>query len=234
MVISLVVLCAHMHTLIPDQAFSRKGYPVGIRYVFCHPFEHDVHATKRPETLRVVAPDGTVEDLLPALVKDGEWFRFAYTPERRGDHYVLLTAPVAVEDGAAVRESAKLILHVQSQQGWERPVAGEGLDIVPLTRPYGIRPGSAFRGRVLWRGAPVGNCRLEVEMYNETPPKEVPADEFVTAAAVTDEAGIFVVSVPERGWWSVTATKEGETEARDGAQVPVTHRMTFWFSVGVD
>ena len=36
MAMLFIVLCAHVHTVIPDKAFLRKGRPVAIRYMFCH------------------------------------------------------------------------------------------------------------------------------------------------------------------------------------------------------
>ncbi len=228
----LIALCAHFHTVIPEEAFLKKGRSVEVRYFYGHPFEHEVALTKRPDRLYVISPDGTTEDLLSALKEDGTGFRFTFTPAVRGDHYLVLRAPPAVEADVVYRESSKVILHVQSQRGWDRPVLREGLDIVPLTRPYGLYEHSVLRARVEWKGKPLAGARVEIEKYNAAPPKELPEDPFITSVVVTDEAGIFVASLPEAGWWSVTVTVKGAPERRGKRELPVKHVLTFWFPVG--
>jgi cobalt/nickel transport protein len=232
MLCSLIALCAHLHTVIPEEAFLRKGRTVSIRYFYGHPFEHEVIAAKRPDRLYVVSPDGTKEDLLPAVKADGKGFRLTFTPKERGDHYLVLHAPPVVEDDLVYRESAKVILHVQSQRGWETSVLRDGLDIVPLTRPYGLYGGSVLRARVLWNGKPLARARVAVEKYNAAPPKELPEDPFITAVVLTDEAGTFIASLPEAGWWALTAEVAGLPERREGNELNVKHVLTFWLPVG--
>jgi cobalt/nickel transport protein len=231
MLVSIVALCVHMHTVIPDQAFLRKGRETGITYVYGHPFEHEIMTARRPASLVVAGPGGTVEDLLPRLEKAGPGYRVLFTPKERGDHYLILRAPPAVEDGAVHRAAAKVILHVQSQQGWNR-APGAGLDIVPLIRPYGLAAGSVFRGRVLFNGEPVTGATVEVEKYNPAAPASLPDDAFITGVSVTDGAGTFVANLPEPGWWCVSATVARGTERHEGTELPVEHVLTFWFPVG--
>ena len=233
MLVSVLCLCAHMHTLIPEQAFLRKGRDVAIRYLYCHPFEHEVVTTEKPRELFVVSPRGTKEDLLPSLTKLKDGYRLRFTPKERGDHYLLVRAPVEkMANGGEYHRGAKLILHVQSQVGWDRPL-GAGLDIVPLTRPYGLRPGCPFRARVTWNGKPVSDCSVEVEKYNAAPPTDLPDDSFVTAVVKTDAAGLFVAHLPESGWWSVTATVDVPGTPGTTAAPAVKHVLSFWLPVGL-
>src|SRR5262249_52878701 len=87
-------------------------------------------------------------------------FRFTYAPAERGDHVFLFTSPPAwmPEEKHFLEDRTKVVLHVESQHGWEREVAPNKPDpvepaeqlseIIPLTRPYGLAPGVAFRVEV--------------------------------------------------------------------------------------
>jgi cobalt/nickel transport protein len=238
MLFAYVVLAAHMHTVIPDPEPMRKGRAIAASYLFCHPFEHEVEATAPPAAAFVVGPDGARHDIAGTAEKAGETFRLSFTPPERGDYYLVVRAPDERLQGATaggggrsstvVRAAAKCILHVQSQVGWDRPLE-RGLDIVPLTRPYGLRPGVAFRARVVLDGTPVAGCEVEIERYNAAPPKTLPPDEFVTAVVKTDAQGIFVATLPEAGWWGLAASvvaAEGE------AGSDVKHVLVSWVPVG--
>jgi len=233
MLLAFVALCAHMHTLIPDHAFLRKGRLFSIRYLYCHPYEHELLTQKKPAELFVISPRGETEDLLPSLKEAKEGFTVAFRPMERGDYYLVLRAHPLVEEGTVIRASAKVVLHVQAQKGWDRR-AGKGLDIVPLTRPYGLRPGTAFRARVTWNGEPVAGVHVEIEKYNPAPPKELPDDAFVTGVVKTDKEGIFVATPTEPGWWSVTVRRPCGKETRAGKRLESEAVLTFWFPVGIE
>jgi hypothetical protein len=61
------------------------------------------------------------------------------------------------EDQEFLQDSVKVVLHVQAQKGWDAVagLAGSGLELVPLTRPYGLQPGIAFQAQVLADGKPL-------------------------------------------------------------------------------
>jgi len=233
MTICLVALCVHMHTLIPEHAFLKRARPAVVRYAFMHPFEHQFGTTPVPGKVQLSAPDGSVEDLTGKGIREDAWYRFSLQPRKRGDYYFLVEARPRVEDGVLLHEGAKVVLHVQSQNGWYRTVRAEKLDILPLTRPYGLVPPAVFQGKVLFGGKPCAGCTLEIEKYNPVPPSRLPEDEFITLTAVTDSNGLFTVSLPDLGWWAVTAVWTAGTEKVGGKELPVKHVFTFWIAVGV-
>ncbi len=228
-VLVYAALCAHMQILIPEQPSVRKGQATRIEYFVGHPFEHEIQDAPRPEAFVAVSPAGAVEDLLPGLTKDGRKYACTFTPKERGDYYLVARAPVREEEGVRCHESVKLVLHVQSQTGWETPRGG-GLDIVPLTRPYGLAAGGVFRGKVVWNGAPVAGARIEVERYNPAPPAALPPDEFVTAVVKTDEQGIFVAHCATAGWWALAV--HGDAPPAPG-EAPARHTLCFWIHAGM-
>jgi uncharacterized GH25 family protein len=72
---------------------------------------------------------------------------------------------------------------------------------------------------------------VEVERYNPAPPKTLPADEFITRTVKTDPNGVATVTLPEPGWWAITAITDGGTRIRDGKAYPVKVRSTLWVPV---
>ncbi|HAK97501.1 MAG TPA: hypothetical protein DCM87_21555 [Planctomycetes bacterium] len=227
-VLAYTALCAHMLILIPEQPSVRKDRPTRIEYFTGHPFEHEIQDAPGPEAFFAVAPGGAVEDLLPGVTRHGKKYACTFTPKERGDYYIVARAPVREEDGVRCRDSAKLVLHVQSQTGWETPRGG-GLDIVPLTRPYGLAAGGVFRGKAAWNGAPLAGARIEVERYNPAPPAALPPDEFITAVVKADEQGIFVAQCMTAGWWALAVHADAPPAA---GEAPVRHSLCFWLHAG--
>ena len=240
--IMLVILApagasAHYHILLPDRPATTTGKPVTITYQFGHPFEHQLFDTQPPRQLYVLAPDGCKIDLLAGLEKfscDGAEgkpvaaFRARFTPQKRGDHIVVAeTAPVTVEgEKQPLRDLVKVIVHVQTQNGWDRAVGATGLpEPLPLTRPYGLVPGMAFRAEFTAgekTGQPLAGILVEMERYNATTPKELPRDEQITRTARTDRVGTATVTPTESGWWAITGVRDKEVTRQRG---------TLWFYV---
>ncbi len=184
-------------------------------------------------------------------------YRLRFTPEERGDYVFLLrTPPIWMEDEKEFwQDTVKVVLHVQAQRGWdEGEIAGEW---EPLTRPYGLPPGVAFQAR-LWvplvglerPPRPVGptgldtrpreaprvlaskSCLVEIERYNPAPPPRLPPDEQITRTARTDPGGVVTATLPEPGWWCLTArVKDSDKKERDGKEYPLRQRSTLWVYV---
>jgi uncharacterized GH25 family protein len=229
---------AHYHILLPEPHATKTGEVVTLTYQFGHPFEHQLFDTQPPQQLFVIAPDGTKIDLMGKLEKitvdgiDGKKvaaFQAKYTPVKRGDHIVVAVAtPVKVEgESLPLHDFVKVIVHVQTQNGWDRKAEVAGFpEPLPLTRPYALVPGIAFRAEFAEPGEaggrPVGGALVEVERYNPTPPKELPPDEHITRTARTDRIGTVTVTPTEPGWWAVTAIRD-----KDGTR----QRGTLWVFV---
>jgi uncharacterized GH25 family protein len=168
-------------------------------------------------------------------------YRLRFTPEQRGDYTLVLTTPPIwmEEDQEFLQDSVKVVLHVQAQNGWDRtagPSRETGLELVPLTRPYGLQPGTVFQAQALAgagkRPTPLAGALVEVERYNRMPPRSLPPDEQITRTAKTDPNGVATCTLPEAGWWAITVQQRGQAQAEhDGKPFPVRRRATLWVYV---
>jgi uncharacterized GH25 family protein len=243
-----VPVVAHYNMLLPSRHSVKKGEEVTFTYQFGHPYEHQLFDAPRPERLLVVNPKGDRVDLLARVEKvelpAGEGkkvtgYRFRFTPAERGDYIFLLrTPPIWMEeDGKFLQDSVKVVLHVQAQKGWGEAV-DLGPELTPLTRPYGLLPGTVFQAqaRVVRQTrfavtTPLSGFLVEVERYNATSPKELPADEFITRTVKTDPNGVVTTTLPEAGWWCLAVGVDGEPRERDGKKRPFEQRAILWVYV---
>jgi cobalt/nickel transport protein len=234
---------AHFNMLLPDKASAKKDEAVTLTYQWGHPFEHQLFDAPAPDKLTVLAPDGKATDLTKALEKttvpaaEGKKvaaYQLKFTPDQRGDFvFVLRTPPIWMEaDEEFFEDTVTVVLHVEAQKGWDK-AAADAIQLVPMTRPYGLQPGMVFQARVagpVFLGT-VADALVEVERYNATPPKELPPDEQITRAVKTDPNAIATCTLTEPGWWSLTAHREGTRREREGKKYPVRQRATLWVFV---
>jgi cobalt/nickel transport protein len=235
-------LYAHYSMLFPESATARPGQPVTILFQWGHPFEHQLANAPPPTSLTVLSPSGKKAELTKALqevallpgAKGGSIraFRLRFAPDERGDYiFILHGSPIWMdEDRAFFQDTVHVVLHVQAQKGWDNSV-GKGLEMMPLTRPYGLQPGMVFQARVLADGKALTGAMVEVERYNASPPSILPPDEHITRTAKTDPGGVATVSLTEPGWWGLTAAREGGKKEHDGKTYPVRERVTLWVHV---
>jgi cobalt/nickel transport protein len=237
---------AHFNMLLPQTASAKKGEAVTLTYQWGHPFEHQLFDAPHPQSLIVLAPDGKKTELTAKLekttrkagAKEVTAYQLRFTPEQRGDYvFVLQTPPIWMEEESEfLQDSVKVVLHVQAQKGWDN---GSGFEFVPLTRPYGLRPGMVFQARIFARvRARVGyetralaNSLVEVERYNAAPPKELPPDEHITRTVKTDNNGVVTTTLTEPGWWCLTTVRAGGAQEKDGKTYPIRQRSTLWVFV---
>lgn len=236
---------AHFHMLMPDRHSIKTDETVTLTYQFGHPFECELFDADRPEKARVFAPDGKETDLLLKLDKvelpgkDGKkmaGYRVKFTPVDRGDYTFVFDSPAVwlEEEKHFLHDSVRVVVHVQTQNGWDHLCTGErGFGIVPMTRPYGLRPGTVYQARIIEGGS----HRVEVERYNSTPPKELPPDELITLTLRSDRAGVATCSLPDPGWWVICATRNPMAmnlppkKERDGKSHPIIERAVLLVSV---
>ncbi len=232
---------AHFNMLLPQTASAKKGETQTILYQWGHPFEHQLFDAPQPQSLIVRTPDGKRLDLTDKLEKitrkcaDKETtvYQLRFTPAERGDYVFLLrTPPIWMEeDGEFLEDIVKTVLHVQVQKRWD---ATEGeFEFGPLTRPYGLRPLMTYQARIaLPRGEAVSELSLvEIERYNASPPKKLPADEQITRTVKLDPNGVATTTLTEPGWWSLTVSRPKGTRQREGKSFPVRQRATLWVFV---
>jgi cobalt/nickel transport protein len=246
---SLLLFClsaarAHYSMLMPVKHAVKKGEAVTLTYQWGHAFEHQLSDAPKPESVFVLSPDGKKTDLTKSLEKDVEMgeknkptiYNFRFTPGERGDYvFVLRTPPIWMEEEHAfVQDLVKVVVHVQSPNEWDA-YAQEDLEMVPLTRPYGLQAGMVFQAQVRERfksdGKPVPKVLVECERYNAKMPKELPPDEQITRAAKTDPNGVVTCTLTDPGWWCVAAQREGGKKEREGKTYPVRQRAIHWIYV---
>jgi cobalt/nickel transport protein len=115
-----------------------------------------------------------------------------------------------------------------AEEGWDRPV-GAKMEIVPLTRPYGLYAPGSFTGRVLFQGKPVAGADLEIEYFNPDGALKAPADPYVTLSARADAGGVFTFTAPWDGWWGLAALKEDTVKLKkDGKDKKVEVGGVIW------
>ncbi|PLX39850.1 MAG: DUF4198 domain-containing protein, partial [Deltaproteobacteria bacterium] len=111
--------------------------------------------------------------------------------------------------------------------GWDEP-AGAKVEILPLTRPYGLWTGNIFTGVVMKDGKPLPSAEVEVEYLNEdgiTPP----SDSYITQVVKADEGGVFSYAMPREGWWGFAALVEGDKKLEhEGKMYPVEIGGVIW------
>lgn len=243
------IAAAHYHILLPDKTAAATDQPITVTLRFGHPFEHQMFPTQKPRRAVVVTPDEKLVDLnakteqIELPVAKGEpltTYRWAYTPTQRGDYvFAVQCDPVWLADeGVYLEDTVKVTVHVLAQKNWDG-VAGARFELIPLTRPYGLRAGMVFQALAISRDdvaprsefEPQPATLVEVERYNPTPPKELPPDEHITRTLKTDPSGVATATLTEAGWWALTAVRDGGVRQRGGKSVPVKQRTTLWVHV---
>jgi cobalt/nickel transport protein len=236
---------AHYYILTLDKPSIAKDETVTCTLRFGHPFEHQMFAAQKPTRVAVRLPDGTTTDLTAKLQRNEgatpggkplDSFEWKFTPTQRGDHIFTVQAPPIWmgEENVYLHDAVKVILHVQTQVGWESP-GGLPFELVPLTRPYGLRAGMVFQTLVQSADGddtrPLPRTLVEIERFNLTPPKELPPDEHITRSVRSDPKGVATTTLTEPGWWALTAVRDGGTRERGGRAFPVVQRSTLWIFV---
>jgi cobalt/nickel transport protein len=238
---------AHFNMLLPDKPSAKKGGEVVITYQWGHPFEHQLFNAQPPESVMVHSPDGKSTNVtkeikkvqLPAEDKKTVTaYTLSVTPDQRGDYVIVLkTPPIWMEeDKEFLQDTVKVVVHVQAQKGWDHRTLVHGIEMTPLTRPYGLQPGMTFQAifenhQLDLKKQALVNALVESEHYNPKPPKVLPPDEQMTRSAKTDPNGVVTCTLTEPGWWCIAAHHSDGEKERDGKKYPIRHRAIHWVYV---
>lgn len=234
------LLLGHFHMLLPESPTAGTGDTVRVTYLKGHPFEHEIIEVERPSVVKAHPPTGEPHTLAPCPGKPGPskakpaGHTYCYEVPRRGDHIITATTRPVLDKGhgVLVENHLKVILHSRTQNGWDRAV-GQKLEIVPLIRPYGLKPGWVFQARVLLDGSPREGVEIEVEKYNESPPSRLPEDEFITRTSRTAPGGVLTTTLDEPGWWLLHASvSSGTRRDAQGTEYPLVVSATLSVYVG--
>jgi cobalt/nickel transport protein len=179
---------------------------------------------------------GKKTDLKPSLKEvkvDGHsTWQGTYKVKRPGD-YIFYMVPKPywepAEDCFIVHYTKTVIDALGAEEGWDEPL-GLKMEIVPLTRPYGLYAGNSFSGQVFYKGKPLPGAEVEVEYYNQDGKRKAPAGAYVTQVVKADERGVFTWAMPWSGWWGFAAlhTDEDRQLEQDGKKKDVEVGGVFW------
>ncbi|MFC1736349.1 DUF4198 domain-containing protein [Candidatus Hydrogenedentota bacterium] len=245
--LSSAIAHAHFNILLPSDYHmwhGRKDRATEFKVIWGHGYEHIWFDAEVPEELIAVSPSGEKTNLLDGLKKsmvtgrDGKDYRafsLSYRPKERGDHIIAMKAALVYdrEQEVYLQDYAKSIFHVQDKLAWDRNV-GMKLELVPLTRPYGLQVGGVFQAQVLLEGKPLAACEVEFEKYQRRAPsqKDTPPETFITFEAKTDPNGIVTFGLHEEGWFALTAINVTKEHAKpNGVLAPIVERSTLWINI---
>ncbi len=243
------VSLAHFHTFWPDSpnGYAALGKPVTWQYFWGHPYELIAFDAEPPQ-VHAVTPDGARVDVEPepTAMLDPESgaerraFTFSYVPEAIGDHWIVLESPpYLVKEGKAVQHYVKQCLHVMAEVGWDRRL-GLPIEVVPLTRPYGLEAGFAFTARAYLDGEPLADAMVKIEKLNGffVPAEALPTDQFgredvpmITRTAKTGPLGCVTYTLDEPGWWMISVAAESGTVEIKGTRYARGLRGGLWVHV---
>ena len=226
---------AHFGMVIPDSNLMERPGVVTLDFRFWHPMEGVGMDLAKPTEAGVFLA-GKKTSLLSALrekkVGKHTTWQAAYKVKRPGD-YIFYMAPQPYwepsEDCYIVHYTKAVVSALGAEEGWDQPV-GLKMEIVPLTRPYGLYAGNSFTGRVLYKGKPLAGSEVEVEFYNTDGKRKALAGSYITQVVKADNNGVFTWSMPWPGWWGFSAlhTDEDRKIKRDGKDKDVEVGGVLW------
>lgn len=227
---------AHFGMLIPAKPVLSKADPKTIELLlsFSHPMEGVGMDMAKPKAFGVLA--GTAKEdlasgLKPAQVMGKAAWGASYTFKRPGV-YIFHFEPEPywepAEDSFIVHYTKVVVPAFGGEEGWDREV-GHPIEIVPLTRPFGLYAGNVFQGIVKQNGKPAPFAEVEIEFYNREGKAEPPTEYQVTQVVKADRNGVFTYAAPRPGWWGFAALAPAEFKLKkDGKDKAVEIGGVIW------
>ncbi len=214
------VASAHFLMLIPDSDVKEHSRTVHLWTEFTHPAEGGPTMYYQIEKSGAfvggkVFPLKWKKEPVPAMSgssKMVEKYETTFTIFRPGVYQFFVWQKPYYEPSEEqyIQQIAKVYVEAFGlEKGWRKPI-GLPVEIVPVTRPFGLWEGNTFKARVYVNGKPAPNVRVEIEYYNKNH-VEYPNDALITQVVRTDDRGYFVYSIPWSGWWGFSAITDGGT-----------------------
>ena len=227
---------AHFGMLIPSKATVSKADPrtVDMQISFSHPMEVVGMDMAKPKAYGVVA-GSSKEDLLgtlkPIQVMGKAAWTAPYTLKKPGV-YIFHMDPEPywepAEDAFIVHYTKVVVTVFGDEEGWDKEV-GQKIEIVPLTRPFGLYTGNVFQGIVKVGGKNMPYAKVEIEFYNQDEKAEAPNEYMVTQTVKSDRNGVFTYAAPRAGWWGFAALTTADFKLKkDGQEKPVEIGGVIW------
>ena len=175
------------------------------------------------------------EDLLgtlkPIQVMDKAAWSSQFTLKKPGV-YIFYMDPEpyweSAEDSFISHYTKVVVPAFGEEEGWDKEV-GQKIEIVPLTRPFGLYAGNVFQGIVKLDGKPSPYAAVEIEFYNKDNNVEAPTEYMVTQSVKADRNGVFTYAVPKAGWWGFAALTTADFKIKkDGKDKAVEIGGVIW------
>ena len=229
-------VCAHFGMLIPSQATVSKGDPktLDLQISFSHPMEMVGMDMAKPKAFGVMA-GGTKEDLRGTLKPAQVMGKAAWSSQfniKKPGVYIFHMEPEPywepAEDCFIVHYTKVVVPAFGDEEGWDKEV-GHKIEIVPLTRPFGLYSGNVFQGVVMLDGKKMPYAEVEVEFYNKDEKAEAPTEYMVTQVVKSDRNGVFTYAAPKAGWWGFAALATADSKMKkDGKEKAVEIGGVIW------
>lgn len=234
----LAVASAHAHflELLPSKPLfeDAKGNKVSLDIAFGHPFYGKLLKMDAPSEVMVISPGGEEKKL---RLKDDEagdtsTFQPSFKLKENGDYTVIAKgAPYyEPEEKQYIEQISKVVINAGGIEGpWNDPV-GLPIEIVPLSRPYGLWAGSSFSGMVFINGKPAPHVKVEVTLARGSEKLPELSELHDVATLYTDGVGMFTIALPFSGWWGLSAISHPDRmmAGPDGKDVPVELDGLIW------
>ena len=145
--------------------------------------------------------------------------------------FITETRPRLNAERQCFEQYVKSILPVCGvEDGWDRP-AGLRLEILPLTRPFGLTAGSSFTGRALGPDGPLAHARVYMDRIR-TEKKTGPLPWQHDLEARTGADGQFTFTPGAPGWWCCVVEVPGQPhKGPDGQPMPLVLGSVLWLYV---
>lgn len=228
---------AHFGTiLLKDNMLEQNKRTTQAIFAFLHPFEQKGMDLDLPDTVQIInLTTGKKDDLLRTLKPKAILGHKGYTSKlkiNRPGTYCIYMIPKPYFEPAEdkfIKHITKTYLAAFGEEGgWDKPVGLE-VEIVPLTRPFGLYAGNVFQGKVLRNGKPVAGAEVEVEYFNKGSRIKAQNEYMVTQVILTDDNGVFTYSPPAPGWWGFSALTEADYKIKhNGDDKPVEVGGVIW------
>jgi len=233
----IAVANAHFQMVIPSTNIIGADDPkeVSLNILFSHPMEGQTMDMGKPVKFGVLIGGEERKDLLSTLqevkVSGHSAYKTTYKVGRPGDYlFFIEPAPYwePAEEKMIIHYTKVVVSVMGEEKGWDAEV-GLPVEIIPLTRPYGLWTGNLFQGVVKQNGKPVPFAEVEVEYYNKEQKVKPPSSPYITQVVKTDANGVFSYAMPKAGWWGFAALCDGgKMKNAEGKEVDVEAGGLFW------
>ena len=231
------VCFAHFGTILTKRTMlDQRHRKTTVVFAFLHPFEQTGMNLAKPDVVKAVnMTHGRVINLLskirPIKILNHRAWKTIFRPNFPGV-YCLYMVPKPYWEPA----EDKFIKHITKtyigafgeEDGWGKPLGLE-VEVVPITRPFGLYAGNVFQGKVLKNGKPVVGTNVEVEYFNKGSKVKAYTEYMVTQVIHTDDNGIFTYAPPRPGWWGFSALTTADYKIKHkGQEKPVEVGGVIW------